>query len=118
MYDTTAQILFKEEDLPSFQKLLSSKMIQLVDTKKDDFQQRDIARLAHLYLSGYYKNLAYAAFLNLPVPIIAQILTKAAMLVKQRFHNVPTQKRWNFIIKKDIIAFQPSQEGMDIPTTN
>ena len=102
---STSQILFKEEDLPSFQKLLSSKMIQSVDTKKDDFQQRDIARLAHLYLSGYCKNLAYAAFQSLPDPTIAQILTKAATLVKQRFHNVPTQKRWNFIIKKDIIAF-------------
>jgi hypothetical protein len=51
---STAQILFKEEDLPFFQKLFSSKMIHLVDTKKVDFHQRDIARLAHLYLSGYY----------------------------------------------------------------
>ncbi len=66
---STAQILFKEEDLPSFQKLLDSKMIQLVDTKKDDFQQKDIARVAHLYLSGYYKDLAYAAFQNLSNPI-------------------------------------------------
>jgi hypothetical protein len=30
---STAQILFKEEDLPSFQKLLSSKMIQLVERR-------------------------------------------------------------------------------------
>jgi hypothetical protein len=58
---STAQILFKEEDLPSFQKLLDSKMIQLVETKKDNFHQRDIARLAHLYLSGYHKDLAHAA---------------------------------------------------------
>jgi hypothetical protein len=102
---STAQILFKEEDLPSFQKLLNSKMIQLVETKKDDFHQRDIARLAHLYLSGYYKDLAHAAFQNLPDTII---LSKAATLVKQRFYNIPTQKRWNFIIKKEIVAFQPS----------
>jgi hypothetical protein len=92
-------------------------MIQLVETKIDDFHQRDIARLAHLYLSGYYKNLAHAAFQNLPDTIIVQILSKAATLVKQRFYNIPTQKRWNFIIKKDIVAFQPSQEGMDIPLT-
>jgi hypothetical protein len=115
---SSAQILFKEEDLPSFQKLLSSKMIQVVDTKKDNFHQGDIARLAHLYLSGYHKDLAYAAIQNLPVPIITQILTKAATLVKQRFPNVLTQKRWNFIIKKDILVFQPPQEGMDVSSTN
>jgi hypothetical protein len=112
---SSAQICFREEDLLSFQKLLTSKMIKLVETKKDNFQQADIVRLAHLYLSGYYKDLAHAAVQNLPVHITTQILTKAATLVKQRFKNVPTQKRWNFIIKKDLIAFQPPQEGMEIP---
>jgi hypothetical protein len=82
---STAQIVFKEEDLSSFQKLLDSKMIQLVETKKGNFQQRDISRLAHLYLSGYHKDLAHAAFQNLSETIIVQILSKAATLVKQRF---------------------------------
>jgi hypothetical protein len=71
---STAQIFFKEEDLPSFQKLLNSKLIQLVDTKNTDFHQRDMTRLAHLYLSGYYTSLAYAAFQNLPDPLIATLV--------------------------------------------
>jgi hypothetical protein len=111
---TSAQILFKIEDTDSFHKLLDSKMIQLLTTKKDNFHLRDITRLAHLYLSGYHKKLAYAAFQDLQDPTKIQILTKAATLVKQRFHNVHTQKRWNFIIKKDLIAFQPLEEVMDV----
>jgi hypothetical protein len=62
--------MFKEADLPSFQRLLSSNMIQLVDTKKDNLQQRDIARY---YLSGYYKELAHAAIRDLPTSIITNI---------------------------------------------
>jgi hypothetical protein len=46
---STAQILFKEEDLPCFRKLLDSKMIHKVETKTDNFQQKDITRVAHLY---------------------------------------------------------------------
>ena len=114
---STAQILFKEEDLPCFRKMLDSKRIHKVETKSDNFQPRDITRVAHLYLSGYYKDLAHAALQNIPENIILQILTKAELLVKQGFHNIPTQNRWYFIIKKDIVAFQPSQQGMEIPLT-
>jgi hypothetical protein len=111
---TSAQILFRIEDTDSFHKLLDSDTIQLVATKKDDFHLKDITRLAHLYLSGYHKKLAYAALQDLQDPIKIQILTIAATLVKQRFYNVHTQKRWNFLIKRDLIAFQPSEEVIEV----
>jgi hypothetical protein len=111
---SSAQILFRTEDTDSFHKLLECKMIRLLPTKKDNFHLGDITRLAHLYLSGYHKKLAYAAFQDLQDHTKVLILTKAATLVKLRFHNVHTQKRWNFIIKKDLIAFQPVEEVMDV----
>jgi hypothetical protein len=45
---TSFQILYKKGDSDSFQKLLIPGMIQLVEAKKDNFQLRDINRIAQL----------------------------------------------------------------------
>jgi ribosomal protein L44E len=67
---TSVQILYKKGDSDSFQKLLIPGKIQLVEAKGDNFQPRDINRIAQLYLRGYFKELARAAIQDLPTPIV------------------------------------------------
>jgi hypothetical protein len=88
-------------------------MIELVEAKKENFQQRDINRIAQLYLRGYFKELARAAIQDLPTPIVELVLVKAAELVKSKFQNKLLQKRWLFNIQKDKIAFQPAVMEVD-----
>jgi hypothetical protein len=111
---TSMQILFKEEDLVSFRKLLNCNKIEIIEAKRENFHPRDINRLAHLYLSGYYKELAHAALQGLSTTTVAVILAKAAGLVKSRFPNLVTQKKWMYNIKKDTLEFQPAQEVMEV----
>ena len=111
---TSVQILFKKGDLASFQKLVIPNKIELVEPKKDNFQQRDINRIAQLYLRGYYKELARAALQGLPTSTIELVLVKATELVKTRFQNKITQKQWMFNIQKDKIAFQSAAMEMDV----
>jgi hypothetical protein len=115
MSPSKVQILFKEEDLPRFQKLLDVKQIVKINAIVDNLQQRDITRLAHLYLQGYYKELAHAPLLGLPAPTIVQVLAKALMLVPRRFENAVKQNRWKYNIKKDQLHFQggADQEKME-----
>ena len=110
---TSFQILHKKGDSVSFQKLLIPSMIELVEAKKENFQQRDINRIAQLYLRGYFKELARAALQDLPTPTVELVLTRAAELVKSKFQNKLLQKKWLFNIQKDKIAFQPVVMEMD-----
>jgi hypothetical protein len=84
---TSFQILYKKGDSVSFQKLLIPSMIELVEAKKDNFQQRDINRIAQLYLRGYFKELARAAIQDLPTPSVELVLARAAEIVKSKFQN-------------------------------
>jgi hypothetical protein len=69
---TSFQILYKKGDSDSFQKLLIPGKIQLVEAKRDNFQPRDINRMAQLYLRGYFKERARAAIQDLPTPTVEQ----------------------------------------------
>jgi hypothetical protein len=110
---TSFQILHNKEDSVLFQKLLIPNMIEVVEAKKENFQQQDISRIAHLYLRGYFKELAHAAIQDLPTPIVGLVLVKAAELVKSKFRNKLLQKRWLFNIQKDKITFQSAVMEVD-----
>ena len=84
---TSFQILHKKGDSVSFQKLLIPSMIELVEAKKENFQQRDINRIAQLYLRGYFKELARAAIQDLPTPTVELVLLREAEMVKSKFQN-------------------------------
>ena len=102
---TRVQILFNNADLLLFQKLLLVKMITKIEVPVDNPPQRDITRLAHLYLQGYYKELAHASLQGLSAPLIAQVLAKALTLVPGKFQNSVKQNRWKYNIKKDQLHF-------------
>jgi hypothetical protein len=87
-----------------------------IDAVVNNLQQKDITRLAHLYLQGYYKELAHATLQGLPAPIISQILAKALSLVPRRFDNTMKQNRWKYNIKKDQLYFKEVavQENMEV----
>jgi hypothetical protein len=112
----SCQILFKKKDSVSFQNLLIPNQIELMEAKKEDFQQQDVDRIAQLYLRGYFKELARAALQNLPTPTVKLVLARATEFVKSKFQNKLLQKRWLFNIQKDKIAFQPVE--MEIGSTN
>jgi hypothetical protein len=110
---TSFQILYKKGDTASFQKLLIPSMIELGEAKKENFQQRDINRIAQLYLRGYFKELARAALQDLPTPTVELVLARATELVKTKFQNKIMRKKWLFNIQKDKAAFQPTVMEMD-----
>jgi hypothetical protein len=107
------QIFFDQKDKTAFENLLIPGKIMEIPGKTEELQQRDIKRFAHLYLSGYYKALARATIQHLKAPLIAQILDSAALLVKTRFNDAPTQKQWRYNIVRDKEFFLPPQVGMD-----
>jgi hypothetical protein len=114
MMDTKKfQIFFNQKDQTAFENLLIPGKITEIPGKTEDLQQRDIKRLAHLYLSGYYKALARATIQHLKAPLIAQILDSAALLVKTRFNDAQTQKQWRYNIVRDREFFLPPQVGVD-----
>jgi hypothetical protein len=110
---TSIQILYKKGDSDSFQKLLIPGKIQLVEAKRDNFQPRDINRIAQLYLRGYFKELARAAIQDLPTPIVQLVLVRAMEIVKSKFSIKIMQKKWLFHIQRDRTAFQPAVMEID-----
>jgi hypothetical protein len=88
-------------------------MIELVEAKKDNFQLRDINRIAQLYLRGHFKELARAAIQDLPTPTVELVLARAAEIVKSKFKNKLMQRKWLFNIQRDKIAFQPTVMEID-----
>mmetsp|Transcript_36376 Transcript_36376/g.34396 ORF Transcript_36376/g.34396 Transcript_36376/m.34396 type:complete len:316 (-) Transcript_36376:2458-3405(-) len=109
----TFQIFFDQKDQKAFENLLIPGKITEIPGKTEDLQQREIRRLAHLYLSGYYKALARATIQHLKAPLIAQILDSAALLVKTRFNDAQTQKQWRYNIVRDKEFFLPPQVEVD-----
>jgi hypothetical protein len=107
------QILHKTEDTVSFQKLLTPNRIEVVEAKTENFQQWDVDRIAHLYLRGYFKELARAAIQDLPTLIQDLVLVRAEEIVVSTFRNKIFQKKWMFNIKKDRIALQSASMEMD-----
>jgi hypothetical protein len=112
-FPTSFQILYKKGDSNSFQKLLIPGTIQLVEAKRDNFQLRDINRIAQLYLRVYFKELARAVIQDLPTPTVELVLARAADVVKSRFKIKLMQKKWLFNIKRDRTAFQPTAMEID-----
>jgi hypothetical protein len=110
---TLFQILHKTEDTVSFQKLLIPNRIEAVEAKTENFQQWDVDRIAHLYLRGYFKELARAAIQDLPTRIQDLVLVRAEEIVVSTFRNKILQKKWMFNIKKDRIALQSASMEMD-----
>eukprot|EP00596_Hydrurales_sp_CCMP1899_P006886 CAMPEP_0119033086 /NCGR_PEP_ID=MMETSP1177-20130426/80_1 /TAXON_ID=2985 /ORGANISM="Ochromonas sp, Strain CCMP1899" /LENGTH=398 /DNA_ID=CAMNT_0006989543 /DNA_START=133 /DNA_END=1329 /DNA_ORIENTATION=- len=104
---TVVQILFNKEDEDSFLKILKSPNIKLIENKERKFNQREITRLAHLYLSSYYKELAHVTLLGVPAAIISQILLRGEELVQMRFPNPLKQRKALLNIKRDQKYFQP-----------
>jgi hypothetical protein len=113
---TSCQFLYKKKDSAAFQNLLISNQVELMEAKKEDFQKKDVDRIAHLYLRGYFKELARAALQDLPAPTVQLVLTRAAEIVKSNYNNKIMQKRWMYNIQKDKIAFQP--EVVEMESTN
>jgi hypothetical protein len=88
--------------------------IEEVEAKKEDFQHWDINRIAHLYLRGYFKELARAALQDLTTPTVELVLARATELVKLNMQNKLMQKRWLFNIQKDKIAFLTTAVDMTL----
>ncbi len=104
---TSVQILFKKGDSAAFQKLKSLGMIQLVEPKRQNLQGRDIHWIAHLYLRGYFKELAQAALQDLPGPVVQLVLQKAMEIVKIQCPIKILQKKKIFNIQRDMSTYQP-----------
>ncbi len=105
---TSVQILFKKGDSAAFQKLSSLGTIQLIEPKKQNIQGRDIHRIAHLYLRGYFKELAQAALQDLPGPVVQLVLQKALEIVKIQCPIKILQKKKLFNTQRDMATFQPA----------
>ena len=84
-----------------------------MEAKGDNFQPRDINRIAQLYLRGYFKELTRAAIQDLPTPIVELVLARAADIVKSKFKIKLMQKKWLFNIQRDRTAFQPAAIDID-----
>ena len=105
---TAVQILFKKGDSAAFQKLLSLDSIQRVEPRTQNIQGRDLHRIAHLYLRGYFKELAQAALQDLPGPVVQLVLLKALEIVKIQCPRKTLQKKKLFNIQRDMATFQPA----------
>ncbi len=103
---TAVQILCKKGDSAAFQKLLSLSIQQV--EPRTQIQDRDLHRIAHLYLRGYFKELAQAALQDLPGPVVQLVLLKALEIVKIQCPIKTLQKKKLFNIQRDMATFQPA----------